>query len=79
MRMRQLLGEPMLHFLLIGFALFGAYQWKAPADSAGRRIVITQAVVDDLVTQYGAAKGREPSSAELNHLIDSVRARRDPV
>jgi len=71
MRIRTLLGEPMLHFLLIGIALFAAYQWKTPVDSSGRRIVITRGVVDDLVTQHVAAKGREPSSTELNHLIES--------
>src|SRR6186713_1475841 len=71
MRIRTLLGEPMLHFLIIGFALFGAYQWVSPGDSAGRRIVITQGVVDDLVTQHVAARGREPSAVELNHLIES--------
>src|SRR4051812_19973208 len=71
MRMRTLLGEPMLHFLLIGAALFGAYRWVSPADSGGRRIVITPGVVDDLVTQHLAAKGREPSTTELNHLIES--------
>jgi hypothetical protein len=71
MHMRKLLGEPMLHFLLIGIALFGAYRWMAPGDSGGRRIVITQGVVDDLVTQHVAARGREPSTTELNHLIDS--------
>jgi hypothetical protein len=71
MRIRMLLGEPMLHFLLIGIALFAAYQWMSPVDSDGRRIVITQGVVDDLVTQHVAAKGREPSSTELNHLIES--------
>jgi len=71
MRMRRLLGEPMLHFVLIGIALFAAYQWRAPADSDGSRIVVTQGVVDDLVTQHVAAKGREPSSAELNHLVES--------
>jgi peptidyl-prolyl cis-trans isomerase C len=71
MRMRKLLAEPMLHFLLIGIALFGAYRWVSPGDSGGRRIVITQGVVDDLVTQHEAAKGREPSSTELNHLIES--------
>ena len=71
MRIRTLLGEPMLHFLLIGIALFAAYQWMAPVDSDGRRIVITQGVVDDLVTQHVAAKGREPSSTELNHLVES--------
>ena len=71
MRIRTLLGEPMLHFLLIGIALFGAYRWMAPGDSDGRRIIITQGVVDDLVTQHVAAKGREPSGTELNHLIES--------
>jgi len=71
MRIRTVLGEPMLHFLMIGFALFAAYQWMAPVDFDGRRIVVTQGVVDDLVTQHVAAKGRTPSSTELNHLIES--------
>jgi len=61
----------MLHFLIIGIALFGAYRWVSPGDSGGRRIVITQGVVDDLVTQHVAARGREPSTTELNHLIES--------
>jgi hypothetical protein len=71
MHIRKLLGEPMLHFLLIGTVLFGAYRWVSPGDSGGRRIVITQGVVDDLVTQHVAARGREPSTTELNHLIES--------
>src|SRR4026208_964413 len=69
--MRKLLGEPVLHFLLIGIGLFGAYRWVSPGDSGGRRIVITQGVVDDLTTQHVAARGREPSAAELGHLIES--------
>jgi parvulin-like peptidyl-prolyl cis-trans isomerase-like protein len=71
MRIRTLLGEPMLHFMLIGIALFGVYQWVSPGDSGGRRIVITQGVVNDLVTQHVAARGREPSTIELNHLVES--------
>ena len=71
MRIRRLVGEPLLHFLLIGIALFAAYRWMAPGDSAGDDIVITQGVVDDLVTQHVAARGREPSAIELNHLIES--------
>jgi hypothetical protein len=71
MRTRILLGEPMLHFLLIGIALFGAYRWVSPGDSGGRRIVITQGMVDDLITQHVAARGREPSTTELNHLVES--------
>jgi PPIC-type PPIASE domain len=71
MHIRKLLCEPMLHFLLIGIGLFAAYRWVSPADSGGRRIVITQGVVDDLVTQHVAARGREPSTTELNYLIES--------
>src|SRR4029453_9883758 len=71
MRIRKLLSEPMLHFLLIGIALFTAYRWMVPGHSGGRRIVITQGVVNDLVTQHTAARGREPSPTELNHLIES--------
>jgi len=71
MRIRALLGEPMLHFVLIGIALFGAYRWTSPVASGAARIVITQGVVDDLVTQHVAARGREPSTTELNHLIES--------
>ena len=71
MRVRSLLGEPMVHFLLIGIALFGAYRWVSPGDPGGRRIDITQGVVDDLVTQHVAARGRNPSIPELNHLIES--------
>jgi PPIC-type PPIASE domain len=71
MHIRKLLGEPMLHFLLIGIALFGAYRWMSPGDSGAGRIVITHGVVDDLVTQHVAARGREPSATELNHLIES--------
>ena len=45
MRIRTLLGEPLLHFLLIGAALFAVYRWKSPVDPVGRRIVITQGVI----------------------------------
>ncbi len=61
----------MLHFVLMGIALFGAYRWVSPGDSGGRRIVITQGVVDDLVRQHVVARGREPFTSELNHLIES--------
>src|SRR3954467_8825576 len=71
MRIRTLLGEPMLHFLLIGIPPLRPARWVSPSDAGGRRIVITQGVVDDLVTQHVAARGREPSSTELSHLIES--------
>src|ERR1044072_8441209 len=61
----------MLHFLAIGIALFGIHRWVSPRDSGGGRVVITQGIIDDLVTQHVAARGREPSPTELNHLIES--------
>ena len=70
MPIRQLFREPMLHFVLIGIALFGAHRLLSPGDVQERHVVITQGVVDDLVTQHVAAKGRAPSSIELNRLID---------
>jgi hypothetical protein len=70
MRIRQLLTEPMLHFVLIGIVLFGTHRWLTPGDLEGRRVVVTQGVVDDLVIQHVAAKGRAPSSVELNRLIE---------
>ncbi len=69
--MRRILAEPMVHFLLIGIALFCAYRGVSPGATGGRRIVVTQGVIDDLVTQHVAARGREPSTTELNHLIES--------
>lgn len=71
MRIRKLLGEPLLPFLLLGGALFAIYGWMAPGRDSGNRIVITQGVVDDLVTQYQARSGRPPSAPELSNLIES--------
>src|SRR5512144_853235 len=71
MRIRRILGEPMLHFLLIGIALFAAYNRVSSGRSSANRIAITQGVVDDLVTQHAAVRGRPPSTAELRHLIDA--------
>jgi peptidyl-prolyl cis-trans isomerase C len=75
MRIRTLLSEPLLHFVIIGIALFGFYRWKAPADPVGRRIVITQGVVGDLVAQHVAARGREPVSRRAEALDRVIRAR----
>ena len=61
----------MLHFLLIGVALFVAYNRLSPGRSSANRIVITQNVVGDLITQHVAARGRPPSATELRHLIDA--------
>ena len=68
---RALLREPLLHFLLIGLALFLLYGRVSPADSDSRRITISQSQVDGLVRQYQASYNRPPTRAELGGLIDT--------
>lgn len=61
----------MLHFLLIGIALFAIHHRLSVGRSSDSHIVITQGVVDDLTTQHLATRGRPPSATELRHLIDA--------
>ena len=71
MRFRQFLGEPMLHFVLIGLALFAIHRQLSPSASGGSRIVVTQGVIDDLAVQHEARWGRPPSRSELASLVES--------
>lgn len=67
--------EPILHFALIGALLFAVYGRMNPAGDAGQRIVVTQAVVDDLARQHQARWMRPASEQELADLVEAhVRA-----
>jgi hypothetical protein len=70
-KIRALLREPLLHFLLIGLALFLLYGRVSPGDSDSRRIVITQVQVDEMARQFQAVSNRPPTSAEIRGLIDT--------
>ena len=69
--MRKLLREPVLHFLLIGVALFVAYGLVAPRDKVGARIVVGQAVVDALAREHQARWQRPPGEQELAGLVEA--------
>ena len=71
MQVRQIFREPLLHFLLLGLVLFAYYGRVAPDDDGKRRIVVTQAEVDLLSTQFQGTWNRPPSPVELNGLVDS--------
>ncbi|MCX7054663.1 MAG: peptidylprolyl isomerase [Proteobacteria bacterium] len=71
MQVRRILREPLLHFLLLGLALFAYYGRVAPDDDGKRRIVVTQADVDLLATQFQGTWNRPPSPVELHGLVDS--------
>jgi hypothetical protein len=63
--------EPLLHFLLIGMALFLFSGRVAQSDSNSRRIVVSERRVDEMIRQYKATWSRPPTSAELRGLIDA--------
>ena len=63
--------EPLLHFLLIGLALFLWYGRVAPDGTDASRIVVTQAQVDVLARQFEATWSRPPTPAELRGLVDT--------
>ena len=69
-RLSRWLREPLLHFALIGAALFFVYGRLNPGVEPGRRIVVTQAVVDDLARQYQARWMRPASQQELANLVE---------
>lgn len=71
MRLSRWLREPLLHFALIGAVLFVAYGRVAPAGKSGERIVVTQAMVDDLARQHQARWMRPASEQELAGLVES--------
>ena len=71
MSIGKLLREPLLHFLLIGTALFVLFGLVSPGDSDSKRIVVTQAQVDDLVRQYQSLWSRAPTAVELQRLIET--------
>ena len=71
MSIGKLLREPLLHFLLIGSALFLLFGHVSPGDSDSKRIVVTQAQVDDLERQYQSLWNRAPTAAELQSLVET--------
>ena len=70
-KVKALLREPLLHFLLIGLALFLLYDHVSPGDSDSHRIVVGQSQVDDMVRQYQSTWTRSPSQSEIRRLIDA--------
>lgn len=70
--MKRWLGEPLLHFLVIGAALFALfYQVADPEDLADNRIVISQADIDRMINLFERKLQRLPTQQELNGLVEA--------
>jgi hypothetical protein len=70
--MNSLLREPLLHFLLIGAALFVVFGLlNNPAGPGSERIVITPGQIDFLKANFTRTWQRPPTEMELQGLVDS--------
>jgi hypothetical protein len=65
--------EPLVHFLLIGAALFGLFAWRGtPVAPVARndQIVITPGLIDNLKTSFERANGHAPDAKELEQAVE---------
>ena len=71
MSLKSILREPLLHFLVIGAALFLWFQWGTGGAGPGAaRIAITSGQIEHLAASYTKAWQRPPREVELKGLID---------
>jgi len=70
--MFRLLREPLLHFFVLGVALFALYGWlNVGGPGAANEIVVSRGQVTSLRTQFERVWQRQPTSDELRGLVDS--------
>ena len=70
MRIKRLLQEPLLHFLLIGIALF-VVQGMVAAPNSADAIVVSEKIVDELAREHEVRWTRKPTDQELAGLVDA--------
>ena len=69
--MKAILREPLLQFMALGALLFLWFEWKGGASGPGTtRIVITEGIVQNLVSGFTRTWKRPPTPAELKGLVD---------
>ena len=67
----NLLREPLIHFLILGAALFVVFGLTSETDPAAeRRIVVTASQVDQLAARFSRTWLREPTPRELEGLVE---------
>jgi len=72
---RSLLREPLLHFLLVGAALFLLYEAASGGRTdAPRQIVISAARIEALAENFATVWMRPPTAVELRGLVDDYVA-----
>jgi hypothetical protein len=67
-----LLKDPLVHFLLIGAAMFALFLWRGEAGGDAERIVVPAERVQQVSQTAAVVQGRQPSRAELEQLVEPV-------
>lgn len=68
--MKRLLGEPLLHFLLLGAAIFAVFAVVSADDETRDAIVVTQDRIENLALNFARAWRRPATAQELDGLIE---------
>ena len=69
--MRRILREPLLHFLVLGAALFGVYGWLNKSVNGPNEIVVSHGQMESLRAQFERTWQRPPTAQEVGGLVDS--------
>jgi len=67
--MRRWLREPLLHFLLLGFAIFGAYRLLGADEQPPSSIVVTEGTINGQIESFSRTWLRPPTPQEVEELI----------
>lgn len=65
----KLLREPLLHFLVIGAALFGAYQWATGDETAPDEIIVSAGQIASMEAIFSRTWQRPPTKEEIQALV----------
>jgi len=74
MLVRRIVSEPLVHFLLIGLAVFFFYKVANPETEPlvpGKRVEVTIGEAQQLIAQFRNTWGRAPSLEELQALLEA--------
>jgi len=69
-QLQTALREPLLHFLILGAAIFGIDQWRNADSESASDIVVTARVQQEAKAIFESGMKREPKQEELKVLLD---------
>ena len=71
---KNLVREPLVHFLLLGVLIFAAFKFISSETSQPGKILITQGRIESLATAFSRTWRRPPTASELEGLLrDYIR------